>query len=682
MRVRAFYTTNKMFIRILLSFLSLLLPTVIIGYMVYVNVADRFKREFIYKIDMNLRASAKTIDIYLRTAQETSMNVLYDKNVQTLLRPYDQYTPELYAQVPQIAPVLSRAHNVISDLADQLFVYLDRSKVYTGQGVEDFSTFFGISYRFEKYDAAFWEQVIHDDRYVEFLEPSLVNQSDSIQKRTIPFVIRTTLNGNKAIMVVTIAADTVYRTLLNNSAFASTRFAVFDGNDRLVMASRQDDIVDNDFVRINNEFQSRRTVSTEMKIGGKMSVVTYVKSDTYGWKYYSVTPTSAFAQQASDILRLIVFICAALVVVGVFFSFLFAQRLYSPIRKMRDILVLHGDREEPAAPAVASKKSELERIGAGISRLIERDRISQGRLDIVRTDYFNHVLYHWIKSGDAKDEAEIQRIVAERIGFPENSLQCVLIRFGFKETFYREVQDVDRFVIIGKLRTVIHGLLNEQLPAYVLEDSRNGYICMADSQGDADGRKLAKGLRNLIETFSYDAQFCTIHIGIGKRYDSIAGIHQSYLDAAIALSRCGSQRDFAIVDAASLKESKDFHYPPADEKRTAFPAEDKSGTLVASVIRYIDAHYADNLSLDVIADEAGVSAKYISRLYKEKTGINLTDYISSVRIDKAKELLRNTDSNVQEISERVGIFSRSTFIRLFKKSEGITPNEYRRIAGE
>ena len=103
----------------------------------------------------------------------------------------------------------------------------------------------------------------------------------------------------------------------------------------------------------------------------------------------------------------------------------------------------------------------------------------------------------------------------------------------------------------------------------------------------------------------------------------------------------------------------------------------KTKGLVSLIIEYIHANYDKDLSLNRISDEMNVSVKYVSRIFKEKMGINLTLFITQVRVEKSEELLKNTDLTVCEIANRVGIYSRTTFLRIFKKIVGITPNEYR-----
>lgn len=93
---------------------------------------------------------------------------------------------------------------------------------------------------------------------------------------------------------------------------------------------------------------------------------------------------------------------------------------------------------------------------------------------------------------------------------------------------------------------------------------------------------------------------------------------------------------------------------------------------------WLDAHYHETVSLDILADHIGVSPKYLSRIFKQEMGVNLSDYLAYVRVEQIKVLLR-TGRSLEAIAESVGITNRTTFIRTFKKLEGITPSEWRSL---
>ena len=100
--------------------------------------------------------------------------------------------------------------------------------------------------------------------------------------------------------------------------------------------------------------------------------------------------------------------------------------------------------------------------------------------------------------------------------------------------------------------------------------------------------------------------------------------------------------------------------------------------LKSAVLGFIDKAYGDEkLSQTMIADHFGISPNYLSNFFHEQVGEKMSAYISSIRVNKAKELLRQTDSSISQIAEAVGFGSDLSLIRVFKKIEGLTPGQYR-----
>lgn len=100
-------------------------------------------------------------------------------------------------------------------------------------------------------------------------------------------------------------------------------------------------------------------------------------------------------------------------------------------------------------------------------------------------------------------------------------------------------------------------------------------------------------------------------------------------------------------------------------------------SLSMKICNYIENHYSEALSVDYIASQFSITPTYLSTLFKKETGINLSTYIGNLRIMKAQKLLLETDLKINEIAERIGIPSQSTFVRQFKKFSGCLPTEYR-----
>lgn len=98
--------------------------------------------------------------------------------------------------------------------------------------------------------------------------------------------------------------------------------------------------------------------------------------------------------------------------------------------------------------------------------------------------------------------------------------------------------------------------------------------------------------------------------------------------------------------------------------------------VIRNVLRYIHLHLSDDLSLQTLAKEYSVNASYLSSLFSREIGMTVTDYVNRLRINKAKQLLRNTDNQIQDIAADCGIYDVNYFRKLFKKIVGMTPTEY------
>lgn len=103
----------------------------------------------------------------------------------------------------------------------------------------------------------------------------------------------------------------------------------------------------------------------------------------------------------------------------------------------------------------------------------------------------------------------------------------------------------------------------------------------------------------------------------------------------------------------------------------------KKDDLLDHVMEYIGCNYHDaSLSVSQIADRFALTPAYLTRLFKEQSGEGLLDYITGLRMENAKQLLRNRKCSIKDVAARVGYYSSTAFIRMFKKTEGITPGSY------
>lgn len=92
----------------------------------------------------------------------------------------------------------------------------------------------------------------------------------------------------------------------------------------------------------------------------------------------------------------------------------------------------------------------------------------------------------------------------------------------------------------------------------------------------------------------------------------------------------------------------------------------------------MESHYGDELTVEELARSALFSRFHFSRMFQQVTGVSPGRYLSSLRLEEAKRLLRTTDMKIIDITYNVGYSSVGTFSSRFSKDVGMSPSEYRR----
>ncbi len=112
-------------------------------------------------------------------------------------------------------------------------------------------------------------------------------------------------------------------------------------------------------------------------------------------------------------------------------------------------------------------------------------------------------------------------------------------------------------------------------------------------------------------------------------------------------------------------------------KLDLIPANKSEATVEQRLIEYCSAHYKEQISLTSVAEELGYSATHLSHLFSDKFKIGFSKFISTMRVEDAKKMLRG-DKNITQIALDCGFGSMRNFNRVFKEHTGKTPSEYRK----
>lgn len=104
---------------------------------------------------------------------------------------------------------------------------------------------------------------------------------------------------------------------------------------------------------------------------------------------------------------------------------------------------------------------------------------------------------------------------------------------------------------------------------------------------------------------------------------------------------------------------------------------EKEKSVIQKIEEYLRGNYQKDINLQEIADRFFLSREYISRKFKQEFRETLTDYLTKIRMEKARELMGNPQMKIYEVAYLVGYQDEKYFSKVFKKLVGLTPNEYR-----
>ncbi|UKS27344.1 response regulator [Paenibacillus sp. HWE-109] len=146
------------------------------------------------------------------------------------------------------------------------------------------------------------------------------------------------------------------------------------------------------------------------------------------------------------------------------------------------------------------------------------------------------------------------------------------------------------------------------------------------------------------------------------------------MKTAIEKARAAIRRDTDLRDYEQERTRRELSNP----QKSATSDERKIRKDVQLAQKIIVSKLGDPITLTSVADEVGLSSYYLSRLFREETGESFNDYVTRIRMEKAVNLLQNTQLKVYEVAEQVGIPSYRYFSQLFRNWTGVAPTDYKK----
>lgn len=240
-----------------------------------------------------------------------------------------------------------------------------------------------------------------------------------------------------------------------------------------------------------------------------------------------------------------------------------------------------------------------------------------------------------------------------------------------RASFYRFIRGKDRIICYQDIET-------EQKTNYQYPKQHEEQLVMAIKQGKGDDiEQILKNITRHIIKQSLSPELSNfIYLGIInallKTLDEIEMNPMLEVEVESLFTQ--------DCETIEILEHRIIQFCQKKCEHIANQKESKNVELSDQIISYVKEHYTNHsLSLEYLADTFHLSSSYITRFFKDQTGVPLMRYVDMLRMDKAKELLRNTNFNLRQIMEQVGYVDEANFIRKFKKNESITPIQYRNL---
>ncbi|MBC5996881.1 AraC family transcriptional regulator [Romboutsia ilealis] len=175
-----------------------------------------------------------------------------------------------------------------------------------------------------------------------------------------------------------------------------------------------------------------------------------------------------------------------------------------------------------------------------------------------------------------------------------------------------------------------------------------------------------------LDSYFYSSSgFFMLNSMLKKSVES-SGVHPTYLDSVFRRYNLIISSNKNLNKNMALKMIKDYCNLVTKYSLNYI------NPLLRKIIAYINYNYSSELTVSGISNHFGITSNYLYCLFKKEMGISAIEFINKTRIDEASKLIRETDMQIQNVAESVGLNDTSYFARLFKKYMGITPSRYKK----
>lgn len=217
-------------------------------------------------------------------------------------------------------------------------------------------------------------------------------------------------------------------------------------------------------------------------------------------------------------------------------------------------------------------------------------------------------------------------------------------------------------------------------PSYILPESEINALCSHIEVQEPD--KARTLLIRIFKNAALSARACPhllLNIFRNTLSDLLSGLHQhkaltgnltdTYMKYCDSMEQYSTLSDLGTFTVTFIMELLPFR----DDK------ENQENRLIQTAKAYIQEHFSENLRLEDVSEQVYLAPSYFGVLFKKEVGESFSSYLTTVRMEQAKNFLRDAKYSIQDVAKATGYQDKRYFSKLFKKQVGVTPREYRKV---
>ena len=759
---------NKSFLFFFKRFLLYFLVPIIMFFMsalfIYQYYVSYFEQEIKNNYSNALASISDTVDNIFYEILKTSTLLSLDTNIKDIITS-DSPIDEGYVKIQDCIQAL-QSFRVSKNYIDSVFI-LDKSDkmVISSDGTMDSDIFFNNYYRYEKYSEDYWNNLVLKSNIFRIMEPSRVTGTSNYKSMNVVPIIQPCIGRyfTKALFVINVNGSKLNEVIDKYKLTPNSTLLVFDNNGTVYSDTNPERNISPIINTVLGE--KKEGVFYSNVDGARMLEIVHISNAVSKEFYYvACVPLGDFYSKFSYLKILAYSISIVTLILSLFFSVFMADKLYSPIKNLVNIM----KQKTESYPESNPTSNEFEFLNEGIHNMIHSTENLSENLSSVLPLAYEQCLQKILNQQEFLNEENAKDLLSKvGILFEYPYFIIAVIQLSFTKHFYESFQRDEQILVYTGTLKIAASIFPEEYHVHSFTIEKDKYCFIINLPGKEPAQKIKEYIKRLYDIYMNDVELLNLYSGIGQVYENIAGMRKSYKEALNALSSISrfshegikifeQEENRAQYTYSIEEENKLYNFLASGrkdevsmllthiinrniqnrisdlyrkelyaqlylvgqrvlEKKNSSPeklmgdsylnifsdyvqipikdiedyviqflnetaslgSESGSKIDISQIKEYINLHFHEDIYLEQLAGMYHTSAPYLSRLLKECLGMPFQHYLASIRIFRAKELLAESKKSINVIAVETGFNSRNTFIRMFKKLEGITPSEYR-----